>query len=206
MTTGVKAPTDAMGAVAQQWQGAATDLTPGQIDALIATIQGGQWPSQQGLAELLAALQDYKQRYLARAGANGAALAGSANTLAGADKQNATRLGATPLGEAVKLGELGQFLGAFIQPGAQLGAAALASTASVVASGVGTISGLAQAAEGPLTGVVGAVSSANIQHPNHPEGVGNPDVGPSSPGDLNEHVTGPPVTPIHVHPTMHQAR
>jgi len=206
VTGSVKAPVQQMQDTASQWQAGATDLTPGQIDALIATIQGGQWPSQQGMAELLAALQDYKNRYLARAGSNGATLAGSANTLAGADKQNAGKLGATPLGEAVKLGELGQFLGAFIQPVAQLGAAGLATAGSEISAAIGTISGLSQAAEGPLTGVVGAVSSANIQHPNN-HNTGNPDVGPSSPGDLNEHVTPPPITPIHVRPTdMHQAR
>lgn len=200
MTTGMNAPLDRMHDVAGQWGGLSTDLQPGDIAPTDV-----DWPSKQGMSELLSALHGYRGKLSVRMGANGATLTNSANTLAGADKQNAGKLGNGSVGEAVKLGEMGQFLGPFIQGAVQGLSAGISSLSQLGSAAIGTVSGLAQAAEGPLTGVVGAVSSANIQHPtNH--NTGNPDVGPSSPGDLNEHVTPPPVTPIHPLPIQTRAR
>ena len=176
----------------------AADLTPGEVDALLA--QSGNWPHQQGITEFIAALRALQARQAARTGANGANLAAAAGAYAGADKTNAKGLALKEIG----LGEVGQFVGAFIQPLAQLSSAGLASGSQLLAYAASVVGTLTSATLQPLTGVVGAVTSANIQHP--AEHIGNPTVGPSAADLQTPDGPAPALHPVHVRNDVHPAR
>jgi hypothetical protein len=178
---GLKAPTDTMGSVANQWQGMATDLTPGEIDQLIAAIQGGQFPDQQEMTALLAALQKYKSDYLANAGANGVKLAGSAKTLAGQDHDAGVDLAKT----------VGPFL-ALAGPGAQLVGQSLQALANFSGNA-------AQAGLYFTSGLAGQALTANSHHDptEHTPAPGN--VG----GPVLNHDDDPTAAPPPVQPTPH---
>jgi hypothetical protein len=202
---GVKAPTDQMQHTAAGWQAMAGDLTPAQIDELLAALQGGQWPSQQGVAELVAALRNLQAARAQMAGANASTLASSAGALAGADKANAGKLG---LGEAVKLGEIAGLIQAFTGPGAQLGGASTQAIAGIIGSGE---QALVYPATGVLGGIIGPATSAGItttgaHHDGPPAGA------PFGPGSLSPTEFHPDTPagstqtpPVHVRAEMHQA-
>lgn len=181
----LKAPTDQMHQTAQQWQSLAATLTPEQIDELLAGLQGGQWPSQQGMAELVAALRNLQANRSAMVGANGTTLANSAGALAGADKQNAGQLGGKgQIGEAIKLGEVAGLIQSFTGP--------LAQVTGAVTQGISGITGSAlQAAVYPLTGVLGALGGAGI-NANHAEHPAAPANGPGSLSPTEFHPDTPP--------------
>lgn len=132
-----------------------------------------------------------------RVGHTSSQLAGSAQHYQGADQQNAGQLKGGGLGEAIKLGEVGQILGPIFQPlQSVLQAAAQISQGfiGVLGSGVGELMN-------PLTGAIGAAISAGATVQTHGATAGAPGAASgllgsgTPPPEQGAHSTAPLHTP-----------